>query len=111
MRLRAIRYLVPRAISARRSKLARRFPALRQLACFPAQTGPVLASARFVCHNLCRLGRRLASRDTCSRDARAKKRLVNGRLCGVLACNNRKRGAATREAWGWGAPKRLAKRR
>ena len=46
--LNAIRYLAPRAVSARRSKLTRPATALRELAHHPAQTAPVSASVRFV---------------------------------------------------------------
>jgi len=48
-----------------------------------------------------------ASADRSADQARrrcARKHLVDGRLCGVLAGITRKRGAAITEVWGWGSP-------
>jgi len=61
-----------------------------------------------------RLARTFTPGDTCPRNARspdvceaamsARKHLVDGRLCVVLASITRKRGAAISEVWEWGGP-------
>src|SRR5688572_5323680 len=99
-------------VSARRSKLARRFQAPCELARYLAQTAPVLASARFVGQKLCSarskarftrhlLAPRLSWHGELTKRGGASR---GGRLCVVLADIATQRGAAITEAWGWGSP-------
>src|SRR5690349_21665485 len=98
------------SLSARRSKLARRSQALRELAHSFAQTAPVLASARFVGQKTCVGSVERSLREIPARATRPSARPKRGgasrveRLCGVSQASLENVELLTTIGRGWGSP-------